>query len=336
MDVNSATELVHRRAGEEVTARLLASVGEGESLVVSGSLIEGLGNQRSDLDFFLLSNGYPRDVPVRMAFAGQSWIDIEYVTPGAVESLGARVGAIDPKDVVRVLHLSHKELDRYYRLAIGVTLEGPYRCERVLPLDTFRSLLKPWAIAHAGAFAARAVIALSGGDLTAAALHASQAAHFCLEGVLTDAGELYPSLKYTTEKAIRAYGADSAEARAAAALLHPSEDLTHYVTTVADQVDVALAGCLPAADSSPPAQPVSPLACSTHFSIPTLLTRKTAFDILPEDTAVVADLLSPLDLAPFSACPPATLSTWQAGAHRLVVREALVDAGIMNRTGDAQ
>lgn len=337
MDIDGAIALIRHRAGSDVTARLLASVATDEVLVVSGSLIEGLGNLRSDLDFFALSTSHPRDVPVRMAFAGDSWVDIEYVTPSAIDKLAGKLAAVDPKNIAQVLHLTHKELDRFYRLSIGVAVRGSADMSSRLPLDIFRALLKPWALVHAGAFAARASIALAYGDLTAAVLYASHAAHFCAEGALTDVGECYPSLKYTLEKAIRAYGADSPEVCATRSLLHPSGDLAHYVVAVTEHVDNTLAGCLSRVDSGESrAVPIAPLAYSTHFRTPAVLARKTAYDVLPEDTAVVGSLLSLPGLVSQAAAPGQmpSGSTWRDEAHRLVLQEALIDAGLLTREGD--
>lgn len=299
--------------------------------MVSGSLIEGLGNRRSDLDFFVLSERYPRDVPVRMAFAGDSWVDIEYVPPAAVGDLARRLGEIDPKNLAQVLQLTHKELDRYYRLAIGVTVKGANPFSRMLSLDVFQGLLEPWALLHAGAYAARAAIALGNGDPTAAVLYASHAAHLCVESALAKVGELYPSLKYTHEKAVRAYGAGSAEAGQVAVLLRPAHDLERYVVEVIEHVEGALAGCLSTSDSGDlPVAPVTPLAHHRHPAMTTLMTRKSAYDLVPEDTATVGALLGLPDLAGYERAP--VPYPWLADAHRLVLRVAMVDLGILVTT----
>jgi hypothetical protein len=331
LDVDDAIVLIRRRAGQEVIDRLLGSVAGGEVLVVGGSLIEGLGNRRSDLDFFLVGDSHPRDVPVRMAFTGNSWIDVEYVPLASLHQLAEKVRAVDAKNLVDILQITHKELDRYYRLATGVVVKGDANVTRALPLDAFRSVVKPWALVHAGAFAARAATALAHDQLTAALRYASHAAHFLAQGTLVDVGECYPSLKYSLEKTIRAHGSTSARTHAMAQLLHPTGDLSRYVDSVVTEIRSGVAACLAdSADDIEDPRPVEPLAISVQ-TVPVVLTRKSCYEVLPEDVDVVADLLALPGFAP----APSNRGDPCVRAHRLVLREALADAGLL-RTGQEE
>jgi hypothetical protein len=337
VDITAATELVRRRAGEDVYARLFDSVATDEVLVVSGSLIEGIGNRRSDLDLFVISEERPRDVPVRMAFAGNSWVDIENVRPAAVDALVNKLESIDSKNPAQVLHLTHEQLGRYYRLAIGVAVKGSFHAQSAFSLGLFGAVLKAWAAVQAGAFAARAANAMRGGETSAAVRYASHAAHLCVEAALTDVGELYPSFKYAREKAIRAYGAASSEVAAITALLHPSGPQERYVAEVNEYVDATLAECFGPVDGrSVQVRPVEPLACDTRGSTPTLLARRSSYDLLPEDAAVVSALLSLPDLTDGAVGSDPPPGTWPAEAHRLVLRESLIDLGLLmiEGTGD--
>ncbi|MFI9842503.1 hypothetical protein ACIHFD_36090 [Nonomuraea sp. NPDC051941] len=342
MDARTAIDLIRRKAGNDAWAQLSASIAEDEALVVSGSLVEGIGNLRSDLDFFVLSEAHRPDVPVRMMFTGDSWLDIEYVEARTVRSLVHRIGTTDPQNSVEVLRISRPELDRYYRLAIGPTIKGTYSQESMFSLERFGAVLRSWAIIHAGAFSRRAAIALHHGDVTAAVLYAGHGAHLCAMGELTDVGELYPSPKYTFEKAARAYGRDSAEVKAFAVLLHPADDPEYYVRGVASHVDAVLAEFLPAThDDNMMAEPTHPIMYDSREHVSTLVTRKAAFDLLPEDTAAVAALLPAANSQAPSPAPSqareADATFWAAEAHRLVIRQALLDAGVLKAvSGDAR
>lgn len=329
MDIASAIDLIRLRAGEAVYVRLLDSIAADEVLLVSGSLIEGIGNSRSDLDLFVLSESRPLDLPVRMTFAGNSWLDIEYIRPRIVAALVDKLGRVDPKDAAQVAHLSERELDRYYRLAIGLVLKGSWNARPAFSLELFSVLVRSWAILHAAAFAARAVIALESGELTPAVRYASHAAHLCVEGQLAGAGQLYPAIKYTREKAIRAYGAGSDEVRDITALLYPARDPRRYVIKVNEYVEDALAGCFGAMDTADALpQPAESLAGTARLPIPVLLTRKNAYDVLPEDAATVGFLLRQPDLV-CGAAGAGAASDWLAGAHRVVVRETLITLGLL-------
>jgi hypothetical protein len=325
VDVKSAIDLVRHRAGEHVLDRLLTSTSADEVLVVSGSLIEGLGNGRSDFDFFVLSDDRPLDVPVRMAFAGASWLDIEYVRPRVLKELAGKFDRADPKNVADVLGLSRAELDRYYRLTIAVPVKGAYELEDIFSLRIFGSVLKPWAIVQAGAFAARATIALANDEPTGATLYASYAAHLCVTGTLTDAGEFYPSLKYALEKAVRAYGPGAPEVAAIAELLQPTGDCRDYVRRVCAYVDEALDGCLSTlSDDGAAVEPAPQLACHAGLAVPTVVTRKAAYDLLPEDVATAGALLSIPELLEWRRSAWPDVGALQARAHRLVLQETLL------------
>ncbi|MGP3928801.1 hypothetical protein [Nonomuraea sp. KM88] len=330
MDDRTAIELICRKAGYDAWARLSDSIAEEEVLVVSGSLFEGIGNVRSDLDFFVVSDNRPRDVPVRMAFAGASWLDIEYVRARELEDLTRKLATTDPKAIAQVLRLSRPELDRYYRLAIGATVKGAYPTSVVFSLEAYRPVLRSWAILHAGAFSARATIALNSGDVTAATLYACYAAHLCTMGTLTDVGELYPSPKYTLEKAIRAFGPDSAEVATIAALLHPSVDPVRHVRAAVEHIDTVLAESLSGMNADDlVTEAAAPIEHDRRHYVSTLMTRKAAYDVLPEDTAAITALLPALGPHEADGSRKQAPSVWQAQAHRLVLREALIDAGLL-------
>ena len=115
-----------------------------------------------------------------------------------------------------------------------------------------------------------------------------------------------------------------------AALLHPSGDLGRYVAAVTEHVGVALAECLSRSHSDDlPVTPATPLAYGTHLGMPIVMTRKAAYELLPEDAAVVADLLSLPGLAGAGGGNGPGEGAGQAAAHRLVLRQALVDLGLL-------
>jgi hypothetical protein len=286
--------------------RIRSRMAPGDTLVLSGSLVEGLGNPRSDLDFYLIA-----DAPeaVRMAMSQSSYVDCELVPPESLDRLADSLSKSLDGFASAAVELS--DIDRYYRISIGfrVVTGAPRHREILERFDKNQacSALRSWASLRSLAYSARARIAAADGAVRRAAVFARDAAIHRVVAELADRGEGYASLKWTMEKAQRAYGADSAEFRRVRRLLE--------FPAAPDGLDGYIEDCLSAAEAG--WQP--DLAASDLGDIPSavrarvqlldypvfggnaVLTvgRSTVTKVAPEETTLVRHLLagSPVDAA---------------------------------------
>lgn len=191
--------------------RFVATLPATASCVVTGSLIEGLGNPNSDLDLYVISDD---DSPGRTTTIGireASYVDCEHIKLVSVEQLRERV---DTSGWVDVDGISLKDIDRYYRLTICVPVRVTPAAAKALA--RFRKATAAEALARHASLRTFEQLALS------AYLHSVRseyeadlllrdAALWWATSRLAGVGEAYASVKWFGEKAARHYGRGSAE-----------------------------------------------------------------------------------------------------------------------------
>ncbi|GIJ62226.1 hypothetical protein [Virgisporangium aurantiacum] len=183
------------------------------SCVVSGSLIEGIGNASSDLDLYVISEDGSPGRSTTIGLRGSHYVDCEYLKLVELEQLGERVERQDWHDVV---DHSLKDIDRYYRLAIGVPVRVTPAVARALaglsPACAATALARH-ATYRAFEQLARSALAAATGAGQEAELLLREAIQWRSTATLAEDGEAYPSLKWAGEKAARRHGRDSARFR---------------------------------------------------------------------------------------------------------------------------
>jgi hypothetical protein len=183
----------------------------GASCLVTGSLVEGIGNNHSDVDFYVIHPDDVRGRPTEIGIRGSRYVDCEHLTVEAVAALADRVA--DPS-AQSLLQLQQRDLDRYYRLGIGVRLLVTDRAAGVLdrcepPLA--RQRLAEWSALLAYQHLGRAAVTAAVGQLPQARALLREAALWRATSVLATAGEGYPALKWAEVKAARRFGRGSPE-----------------------------------------------------------------------------------------------------------------------------
>lgn len=166
----------HQFSSDEVS-RLLSTVGarDDSCVFVSGSLVEGYGNQGSDIDVFVVGERPGKTViaslpecDVDVMEIGGVRYDVEYWSPDAVDKLLERLEALEFDGECYPVHLSPDELQFCHRLRIGIPIAGQERFDQLIAtLATERLLGYIVFFAHADYDDAvdDALSALDAGDL---------------------------------------------------------------------------------------------------------------------------------------------------------------------------
>lgn len=129
---------------EDIVARY-PDLANAKCVFVSGSLVSGWGNERSDLDIFVIANeGHVRDVipdsvvkvgrtdqdieqagfVVAMGSVGGVRADIEFWTAEYIDGLISQTRPRSERYLGRKGHPTYEEQDLLYRLSIGRALSG--------------------------------------------------------------------------------------------------------------------------------------------------------------------------------------------------------------------
>lgn len=199
---------------EDVTQeveRFVSTLDASCSALVTGSLVEGLGNRYSDVDLYVIvDDGRPRQ-QIAIGLRASRFIDCEYFAADALATLASRFEALSWRDVYDV---RRSEIDRYYRLAIAVRARTTERAAQLLPRfvkDNACGIYERWALLRAYERLGLGVCMLSTGRNRAAELMLREAALWLGNSTLAGAGEGYPNVKWLGEKAARRFGRGSAE-----------------------------------------------------------------------------------------------------------------------------
>ncbi|WP_328904144.1 hypothetical protein OHR86_33000 [Streptomyces sp. NBC_00441] len=196
---------------EEIDA-CLRTVPEDAACVATGSLVEGIGNANSDIDLYIIRTAGPGSTnPVAIGIRDSRYVDCEYLDLGAMHQLATAFA--DPKAADRVATFALRDFDRYYRLAICARLRVTDEVASVLDLFSAErscALFNGWCMLSAHTYLARAAVAQAMDEIPRAVLLLRRAAVWRAASVLAEGGEGYPSLKWTTVKAARLFGAGTA------------------------------------------------------------------------------------------------------------------------------
>jgi hypothetical protein len=207
---------------------------------VSGSLVEGFGNENSDLDLFLVrAEGErtedPRLVLSTVGFEG-AYIDYEVYNQANMAAIAARINGTDLRDLRSVWELTLDRIDLYYRTSIAEPAYNPAGLERLqrdFERGTAAQLLAVWTALRSAVKLQEARGSLEAGFAAQALVAAQAAVAYAADAYLAARGEAYPNLKWRYEKIARRFGADSDFYRRVWELKSPG---TRGVTAYLDEV----------------------------------------------------------------------------------------------------
>jgi uncharacterized protein involved in tellurium resistance len=183
---------------------------------VSGSIVEGFGNENSDLDLFLVRSWGEVTADPRLVLAtvglGETYIDYEVYNEANMAALAALINGTDVNDFRAVWSLPISRLDLYYRVAIAEPAynpEGLERLKQAFSKDGAAARLAAWAGLRSAHAMRQARVLLGLGDGRHAYVAAQNACGYAVDSVMAREGEAYPNLKWRFEKVRRRFGVDS-------------------------------------------------------------------------------------------------------------------------------
>ncbi|MEV0134021.1 hypothetical protein AB0H83_36850 [Dactylosporangium sp. NPDC050688] len=197
----------------EELAAITGDLADGASAFITGSLVEGFGNEHSDIDLYVVRDERPAQA-VAIGIRPTRYVDCEYFDLRGLEALATRLmNAGWPQ----VDSLRQRDIDRHYRLSVGVPLRVTDGCRPVLArfdADVARTAYARFTLARAHASLGSAAFRLSKGHDRPARMMLRDAAAWLGNSELALEGEGYPSWKWLGEKAARRYGRGSDRFRA--------------------------------------------------------------------------------------------------------------------------
>jgi hypothetical protein len=236
---------VERIAREIITA-------PGDIVFVSGSLVEGFGNENSDLDLFLVrAEGErtedPRLVLSTVGFEG-SYVDYEVYNQANMAAISDRINRTDVADLRSVWEIPLDRIDLYYRTAVAepaYNSEGLKLLQQRFDRETVARVLSVWTALRCVWKLQEARESLDAGYAQAALVSAQAAAGYAADSYLATQGEAYPNLKWRYEKIERRFGKESALFRRLWDLKSPgNRGVTAYLDDVAAFCDeMGATGC---------------------------------------------------------------------------------------------
>jgi predicted nucleotidyltransferase len=176
------------------------------AVFVSGSVVRGWGNARSDIDVYVVSDRAfegadatqvvaldPATIPVGLEHVdGRRW-DIEYWQDGQIDQLFEKVDpAVLSGDRAADADLTYPELSLLDKLSYGQLLDGGEwfaRRRAQLSSSAFQSILVSHALDHGDHYVEDAIGQLESGDVESAVLSTHRAFRFCVDGLLASFGQ---------------------------------------------------------------------------------------------------------------------------------------------------
>ena len=194
----------------------------GDFVFESGSIQEGLGNARSDVDIYIVFDQKWTDIPaIPFIFGGeQSYVDFEIHYLQDLENLRDQVDKVNEGNRNDILSLTFKELVLYYRIMIGSPLlnrAGLDELRSSFSKSKLSRILASWYRYKAWeslALANEQMRRVSGSG-TVGIFACRNALDWSLDSYLASIGESYPGQKWVFEKLQRAIGRESPTFRTA-------------------------------------------------------------------------------------------------------------------------
>lgn len=192
---------------------------------VSGSILEGFGNRRSDYDVFVVREQEGSTSPTAEMLE-LTWIDFEFWNRSRWDSLISTVNSCNTTDVMSLSAIRQPTLIAYYRVLIGEPVwNGPMfeEARRAFSRSRLSEVYARWAglRAYYQLFLSR--MFLEAGASTRAISAGKLVAAWSLEAFLAEAGESYVGSKWRFEKLRRGFGEGSSQFAKAWSLKAPGD-----------------------------------------------------------------------------------------------------------------
>jgi hypothetical protein len=206
---------------------------------VSGSLIEGFGNDTSDLDVFVLTEGPPAasrpavlarfdqsGATIDLDYAGDVRTDTEIWPLTEVKQVAAQLDTVDPTDWRAAVALDRVRLDLAHRIRVGVAVAGEpgfLALQGLFDWDRLARILAQRFLQDYNEFAEDASGAVHAGDHITAMLNSRAALGAAVDAVLAGRGATNGKSKWRHRK-LMAYDDGTLATRYLAAELEPSPE----------------------------------------------------------------------------------------------------------------
>jgi hypothetical protein len=170
---------------------------------VSGSRLEGLGNEKSDYDVYVVQKDGRGGPPFVTIVLDGAYVVYETFNLGHFVRVADTLNAIRPDDFAAVWNVSWFDLECYYRVLIGSALSNAsafadLQCRFARPV--IDACVETWCALRAVARFDEARRKAALGKTRGAYLSAQLAAWAALDSYLASQGQSYPSFKWRYEK----------------------------------------------------------------------------------------------------------------------------------------
>ncbi len=190
--------------------------GPQDIVFFSGSLVEGFGNENSDLYLFLVRSDGERTPDPRLVLATVgvegAYVDYEVYNQANMAAVSDAIEATDVSEFRAVWETSLDRIDLYYRTAVAEPAynpEGLRQLQGAFDREVAARLLTAWAGLRSVIKLKEAKENLDAGYAPQALVAAQAAAGYACDSYLAAEGEAYPNLKWRYEKIERRFGRDS-------------------------------------------------------------------------------------------------------------------------------
>ena len=186
---------------------------------ISGSRIEGFGNSRSDVDFFLVCyKNSDKPVKAQMAIFGDPYylyyVDLLVYSFEEIAGLSRQVNSLRLDDLDSIRSVPLTIVDKYYRVAVAEPVfneEGLRSLQTNFDRTTVAEVFRVWAGVACVAELERARQHFGSGRRDTACFAARAAIEWATDSFLAANGEAFPSRKWRFEKLKRKFGESSPE-----------------------------------------------------------------------------------------------------------------------------
>ena len=191
--------------------------GPEDVVFVSGSLVEGFGNENSDLDLFLVRAEGERTEDPRLVLATVgiegTYVDYEVYNQANMAAISARINGTDLSGPALRLGAApgpHRPLLPHGGGGAGLQRSRLCSsCSSGFDRDVAARLLSVWTALRSVWKLQEARESLEAGFAPQALVSAQAAAGYAADSYLATQGEAYPNLKWRYEKIARRFGRDS-------------------------------------------------------------------------------------------------------------------------------
>lgn len=178
-----------------------------DTVFVSGSRLEGLGNQRSDYDLYVIQKEGYGGLPFVTVVVNKSYAVYESFSQSHVARVADTLNTLSTTDFPSVWRISWNDLEFYYRVVIGRALTNEAEFKRLqagFERAVIERCVHVWTGLRSVVHQQQAERQLEQGRPIAAYVSAQQAAAAAVDSFLAARGEAYPGFKWRFEKLRRA------------------------------------------------------------------------------------------------------------------------------------